>query len=108
MSSTTPGGKSLRPEHLDAAEDALTKVTDNALPKSGNDPQTNLHAPSTSTQSQGWMRTIFPYNTLEEFENAWHLGNYVLDRETGKKSFEEMSIYVRVRSQISSPDFSVQ
>lgn len=24
------------------------------------------------------------------------MGNYVIDRETGEKSFEEMSIYVRV------------
>jgi len=33
---------------------------------------------------------------MEEFENAWHMGNYVLDRKTGQKSFEEMSIYVRL------------
>jgi phosphatidylserine decarboxylase len=29
-------------------------------------------------------------------ENKFHLGNYVLDRQTGEKTFEAMSIYVRV------------
>ncbi|GAM83068.1 hypothetical protein ANO11243_010540 [Dothideomycetidae sp. 11243] len=29
-------------------------------------------------------------------ENAFHLGNYVIDRKTGQKSWEAMSIYVRL------------
>ena len=97
MSSTTPGGKQLPPEHLDAAEQALATVTDGARPQTGEDPTANLHAPAAKERSHTWFRSIFPYNSLEEFENAWHLGNYVLDRKTGQKSFEEMSIYVRVR-----------
>jgi phosphatidylserine decarboxylase len=36
------------------------------------------------------------WNSVESFENAWHLGNYVIDRQTGQKSFEPMSIYVRL------------
>ena len=47
--------------------------------------------------SHAWLRSLFPYNSLQEFEQAWHMGNYVLDRKTGEKTFEEMSIYVRVR-----------
>lgn len=98
MSSTTPGGKRLETEHLDAAQQALTSVTDNAVPKAGDDPAAHLHAPASKSQSNSWMRTLFPYNSLADFESAWHLGNYVIDRDTGKKNFEEMSIYVRVSS----------
>jgi phosphatidylserine decarboxylase len=29
-------------------------------------------------------------------ENKFHLGNYVIDRQTGEKSFEAMSVYVRI------------
>lgn len=47
--------------------------------------------------SHAWLRSLFPYSSLQEFEQAWHMGNYVLDRKTGEKTFEEMSIYVRVR-----------
>jgi phosphatidylserine decarboxylase len=96
MSPTNPPPKNLDPKHLDAAEAALDQVTSNAKPTRHPEPTTQLHAPSNDEQSHSWMRSIFPYNSLQEFENAWHLGNYVLDRETGKKSFEEMSIYVRV------------
>lgn len=96
MTSTTPKGKKLPQDHLDAAEQALTTVTENPTPKAGDDPKAHLHAPAAKEESHTWFRSIFPYNSLEEFENAWHLGNYVLDRKTGMKSFEEMSIYVRV------------
>lgn len=96
MTSTTPKGKKLPQDHLDAAEQALTTVTENPTPKTGDDPKAHLHAPAAKEESHTWFRSIFPYNSLEEFENAWHMGNYVLDRKTGMKSFEEMSIYVRV------------
>ena len=83
-------------EHLDAAETALIQVTDDAGNKTHEDPKNTLHAPSKHEQQHSWMRSIFPYNSLQEFESAFHLGNYVLDRKTGQKSFEEMSIYVRL------------
>ncbi|SMQ54786.1 unnamed protein product [Zymoseptoria tritici ST99CH_3D7] len=92
----TPAGKKLETKHLDAAEQALNQVTDNAAPTRHADSATQLHAPSSDHQSHTWMRSLFPYGSIEEFENAWHLGNYVLERGTGKKSFEEMSIYVRL------------
>jgi phosphatidylserine decarboxylase len=97
MSPNTPAKKKLDQKHLDAAEAALDHVTDNAVPTRHSDhPTTQLHAPSNEHQSHTWMRSLFPYGSIEEFESAWHLGNYVLDRQTGEKSFEEMSIYVRV------------
>jgi phosphatidylserine decarboxylase len=83
-------------EHLDAAEQALDHITEKAGSNHKDDPKAHIHAPSNHDESHGWMRSIFPYSSLQELENAWHMGNYVLDRDTGTKSFEEMSIYVRV------------
>ena len=35
------------------------------------------------------------------------MGNYVIDRETGEKSFEAMSIYVRLGMHLYAPDINV-
>ncbi|USW52953.1 hypothetical protein Slin15195_G062720 [Septoria linicola] len=86
----------LSASHLDSTEAALDHLTDNALSKAQEDPQNTLHAPSAHENQHSWMRSLCPYTSLQEFENAWHMGNYVLDRKSGKKSFEEMSIYVRL------------
>lgn len=80
--------------HFDATESLLKDVT--AESASHDDPKTHIHTPSDQPQSHSWFRAVFPYDSLEDFENQWHLGNYVIDRKTGKKSFEPMSIYVRV------------
>ncbi|KAF2158526.1 hypothetical protein M409DRAFT_31598, partial [Zasmidium cellare ATCC 36951] len=90
-----PPKKKLEKQHLDAAEKALQDVTSKAS-KHDDDPRDHIHTPAAQERSHSWFRAIFPYNSLEEFESAWHLGNYVMDRETGEKSFEEMSIYVRI------------
>jgi phosphatidylserine decarboxylase len=39
---------------------------------------------------------MLPASTLDNLESKFHMGNYVIDRQTGQKSFEAMSIYVRV------------
>lgn len=83
-------------EHLDAAETALNQVTSKAGEQHEADPKEHLHTPANSEQSHSFFRSLFPYDSLETFESQWHLGNYVLDRKTGQKTFEEMSIYVRV------------
>lgn len=100
MASPSKGPKflpaNLPTDHLDAAEKALSQVTDNAAGKPHEDPKKTLHAPSAQEEQHSWMRSIFPYSSLQEMEAAFHMGNYVLDRKTGEKSFEEMSIYVRL------------
>lgn len=80
--------------HFDTTEALLRAVT--AKSESHDDPQQHIHTPGNQPQSHSWFRAVFSYNPLEDFENQWHLGNYVIDRQTGRKSFEEMSIYVRV------------
>lgn len=95
MASTTPTAKPLSDAHLDAASVALDTMTSDAgIPSV--DPQKHIHVPADTPHAHSILRSLFPYSSLEEFENSFHLGNYVIDRRTGKKSFEAMSIYVRV------------
>lgn len=54
------------------------------------------HGSSTTLESHAWLTKWLPTPIIESVENKFHLGNYVLDRATGEKSFEAMSIYVRV------------
>jgi len=82
--------------HLDAAEASLSDLTTQAGNSHASDPRTQLHLAADHEASHKWFRTLFPYDSLSDFENQWHLGNYVVDRATGAKAFEPMSIYVRV------------
>lgn len=36
------------------------------------------------------------FNPLEDIQASWHMGNYVKDRQTGRRIWEPMSVYVRV------------
>ncbi|KAF2155425.1 hypothetical protein K461DRAFT_266698 [Myriangium duriaei CBS 260.36] len=81
--------------HFEAVANALDTVTNEAANHQV-DPQATLHKKADTDHSHGWMRSLFPYHSLQEMENAFHLGNYVIDRKTGQKSWESMSIYVRL------------
>lgn len=88
-------------EHAAAArfsnlETAINSVTDKATESHHEDPKAHLHAPADAQHSHAWMRSLFPFNSLEDMETSLHLGNFVIDRKTSEKSFEPMSIYVRV------------
>ena len=88
--------KKLEDKHLDAAESVLNGITDKSKVEA--DPKDHLHVPATHDKAHSWFRAVFPYDSLEAFENEWHLGNYVIDRQTGEKTFEAMSIYVSMPS----------
>ena len=81
--------------HLEAVANGLDAVTDQAGDY-GKDPKDTLHSQADSKQSHSWMKSLFPYHSVGDMEHAWHLGNYVIDRKTGKKDWEAMSIYVRL------------
>ena len=81
--------------HLDATAAALDKLTTDAGNHSA-DPKKTLHIPGTHEHAHSLLRHVFPYESLEQLESAWHLGNYVLDRKTHEKTFEPMSVYVRL------------
>ena len=78
-----------------ASAGALEELTRRA--ENHNQPPTShIHGSSTSVESHTWLSKILPAGTIESVENKFHLGNYVLDRQTGEKIWEAMSIYVRV------------
>lgn len=93
MTDTAEHAADIRFEHT---ANALDSVTDKASESHVEDPKTHLHAPASGGHAQSWMKRLFPYQSLEAAEAAFHMGNYVIDRKTGEKSFEPMSIYVRV------------
>lgn len=98
MSSITAAGKQLDQEHWDAAAGALNNITDQTVSNHGASPQRegSIHMPASHEKSHTWFKKIFPHASLAEMEASFHMGNYVIDRQTGAKNFEPMSIYVRV------------
>ncbi|WVW78860.1 phosphatidylserine decarboxylase [Kwoniella bestiolae CBS 10118] len=52
---------------------------------------------SHGAKSRKWIKKFFPSEeTLDKLFAMEHMGNFVIDRTTGKKIFETMPIYVRV------------
>ena len=90
MTTQTPGDA-----HFEATAAALNRITDAAGEHSA-DPKLTLHRPSDHDHGHSFMTTFFPSQSLQRLENAFHMGNYVIDRRTGAKQWEPMSIYVRV------------
>lgn len=82
--------------HFEAVANALNTVTDQATANHSADPKATIHKSADSDHAHSWMKSLFPYHSLEEMESAFHMGNYVIDRKTGQKSWETMSIYVRL------------
>ena len=78
-----------------ASASALDQLTTQAENKN-QDPKTSLHLPTHHELAQSWLSKVFPASELQYLESKLHMGNYVIDRKTGEKSFEPMSIYVRV------------
>ncbi|KUJ15394.1 uncharacterized protein LY89DRAFT_686154 [Mollisia scopiformis] len=85
----------LTDEHYDASAKALTELTTRAE-NHNQPPKSHIHGSSSTTESHAWLSKFLPPSTIQAVENKFHLGNYVLDRETGEKTWEAMSVYVRV------------
>jgi phosphatidylserine decarboxylase len=74
------------PKLTDEHHDAATKTLDDVTSKAGQhsqDPKEHLHVPAGKEHAHKWFREVFPYDSLEQMESQWHLGNYVIDRQTG-------------------------
>lgn len=82
-------------EGYDASAGALEELTRRAENKN-QPPTSHIHGSSITQESHNWLSKHLPHGTIEAVENKFHLGNYVIDRITGEKTFEAMSIYVRV------------
>lgn len=74
-----------------ALDELTNRASDHTIP-----PLAQKHLASSTQPSHAWLESILPASTIENLEARYHLGNYVLDRQTGEKSFETMSIYVRL------------
>lgn len=83
-------------QHFEATSNALKDVTTTAVENHNLNPKDTLHKPSDHDSSHSWLKKHFPHPVLETIEADWHMGNFVIDRKTGEKSFEAMSIYVRL------------
>jgi phosphatidylserine decarboxylase len=59
-------------------------------------PLEHIHTPATHPNAHAWLSKILPQSTVANLETRFHMGNYVLDRQTHEKTFEAMSIYVRL------------
>lgn len=95
MASENPVSDHLSDTGFNASAGALDTLTTQAL-NHNNSPQSHIHGPATSEDSHVWLKKILPPATIENIEYRYHMGNYVVDRHTGEKAFEPMSIYVRV------------
>ena len=90
------------PDHdlFDCHAAALRDLTDSTTSNHAVDPKETLHQPANHESSHSFLRKHFPsaylMQHLDNLESAYHMGNYVIDRETGTKIFEPMSIYVRL------------
>ena len=81
---------------LHASAAALDQLTTEAGASPSADPKSNLQRPANHEASHSWLSRYLPASTMQGLENSFHLGNYVIDRATGERSFESMSIYVRL------------
>lgn len=86
---------SLSDEGFDASVAALQHLTSDAENKNL-PPLAHIHRAATAEHSHAWLSRVLPPSALTDLEAKFHMGNYVIDRQTGEKTFEPMSIYVRV------------
>ncbi|KAK4935251.1 hypothetical protein LTR10_023678 [Elasticomyces elasticus] len=74
-----------------ALDSLTTAAADHPIP-----PLEHIHAGADEKKSHAWLKKILPDSVLDDYENRYHFGNYVIDRKTGQKSYEQMSVYVRL------------
>src|SRR2546423_2394863 len=78
-----------------ASAQALESLT-TAAQQHAESPLSHIHAPTAQESTNSWIKKLFPPQVVSSYEAKYHMGNYVIDRQTGQKFFESMSIYVRV------------
>lgn len=68
-----------------ALDSLTTAAADHPIP-----PLEHIHAGAAENKTHAWLKKVLPDSVLNDYENRYHFGNYVIDRKTGQKSFEEM------------------
>ncbi|KIR60414.1 phosphatidylserine decarboxylase [Cryptococcus bacillisporus CA1280] len=107
--SDPPTQRSSRPVHVlpeelgKPLEDSLDHIVSNSKAVRGD--RKDQLAPSQlradavhshGPEAKHWVESFFSEETLDHLFAMEHMGNYVIDRMTGKKFFETMPIYVRI------------
>lgn len=82
--------------NFNASASALDHLTNTAAQNHDTNPKSHIHQPAIHANAHSWLSKHFPTEVLDSLEAGFHMGNYVIDRTTGAKTFEDMSIYVRV------------
>jgi hypothetical protein len=80
--------------HVNASAAALDTLT-TAAENHPDPPLEHIHGGAAEAKSHSWIKKYIPDAVLNDYENRYHLGNYVIDRETGEKSFEQMRCVVQ-------------
>jgi phosphatidylserine decarboxylase len=85
------------PAGLDKTHDLLDDITTTTTTQHHIDPKATLHIPADHPSSSSWLSRHLPsWNYVESMEASYHLGNFIRDRATNEKTWEAMSIYVRL------------
>lgn len=84
---------------LKATGSALNDLTDFSFTAHSVPPKAQLHREADKDHARSLLLRFMPTDTLERLESVFadlHMGNYVMERHTEIKTFEPMSIYVRL------------
>jgi phosphatidylserine decarboxylase len=81
---------------INSIANALQHVTEETLHNHSANPKSLLHLPASHGAARALLSKFVSESEIHELENRYHMGNYVINRQTGEKTFEEMSIYVRL------------
>lgn len=76
------------PEHVAVALEALVKHSEEH-----DDVKNTVHAPMHQLADLPLVHKLLP--GIQDIANRYHVGNYVIVRETGERIFESMPIYPR-------------
>ncbi|KAG5647920.1 hypothetical protein DXG03_007844 [Asterophora parasitica] len=96
-SEPTPTVEKIHPDNLpDADEGHLSSALTALVDRSATHPDVsqNIHTPMHCIPRIEWIHSLVP--GLEELSATYHIGNFVLVRETEEMQFEHMPIYARV------------
>jgi len=75
--------------HITASATALDSLTSAATDHAAS-PFEHIHAGAAETKSHSLIKKFIPDAVINNYENRYHMGNYVIDRQSGEKSFEQM------------------
>ncbi|KAJ1310789.1 hypothetical protein OPQ81_009310 [Rhizoctonia solani] len=96
---SSPGPKQEgRERHAKLAQSLKTTVENSG--ETGSADSNTIHnsaiAPARHASKHAWIRDMFSEQELDSLFAYEHMGNYVIDRKTKEKKFEDMPIYVRI------------